>query len=146
MSFRSMLKHRCHILVLEETMENGSPVVAWVPLAEDNVPIEYRCFLDLTFLRRGKDPQWTPEAGRPADRPGVFFALGDIPLRAGDRIQMVRGPEGIFETTGAFDEAWRPRGVHHIEVGVAEVAAALTRSSRARRPRDGPTVSPRLSR
>lgn len=137
MSFRSMLRHRCQILTLEETMENGSPVVDWVPISHpvehplSGQPIEYRCFMDLTFQRRGKDPQWTPEAGRPADRQGVFFALGDIPMRAGDRIKMTRGPSGIYETTGSFDEAVTPHKRHHIEVGVSEVAAMRTRPHRA---------------
>jgi hypothetical protein len=118
-------------------MEDGSPVVAWGPVSypvgheHEGDPIPYRCFLDLTFLRRGKDPQWTPEAGRPADRSGVFFALGDIPLKAGHRIKMVKGHTGIFETSGSFDEAVTPHQRHHIEVGVSEVAAMRTRAEHA---------------
>lgn len=143
MSFRSMLQHRCRILRLEETIEDGSPIVNWAPILyplnhiQATQPMLFRCFLDLTFIRRGKDPQWTPEAGRPADRTGVFFALGDCPLQAGDRIEMVMGPNGIFETTGAFDEAWTPRKRHHLEVGVSEVAAMLTRPQYSQQAFDG---------
>lgn len=137
MSFRSMMKHRCQILKLQESMEDGSPVVSWVPVSypfgheQANQPIVYRCFLDLTFLRKGKDPQWTPEAGRPADRTGVFFSLSDVPLKAGDRIEMVKGPTGIFEIAGAFDEAVTPSKSHHLEIGVSEVATLLTRANRS---------------
>lgn len=127
-----MLKHRCRILKMTEESLDGSPVIGWTPVPIDTFsnpsPAEYACFLDLTFIRRGKDPQWTAEAGRPADRSGVFFALADIPLTSGDRIQMVKGPAGTFVAEGAFDEAWTPDGRHHIEVGVVEVAGQIARA------------------
>jgi len=111
------LKHRCHVLRLVETNQDGSPVHAWEQVTE--TPI--RCFLDLTFIRHGKDPHWTPEAGRAADRNGVWFGLNDAPVRPGDRVKMTKGPTGVFEVDGAYDEAWRPTELHHIEVGVKEV-------------------------
>jgi hypothetical protein len=131
MSFSAMLKHRCQILTMAESTEDGSPVIGWVPLPvsdTDTTPAVFACFLDLNFIRSGKDPQWTAEAGRPADRTGVFFGFGDIPLRSGDRILMVRGPSGTFVAEGAFDEAWTPRGRHHIEIGVVEVAGQIARA------------------
>src|SRR5438067_694123 len=113
MSFRAMLKHRCQVLRLAETSEDGMPVLAYQAVQGFGGAIEYRCFLDLTFMRQGKDQQWTKEAARPADRRGVLFADGAIPLRSGDRVLMTRGPLGTFETEGAFDEAWTPKRRHH---------------------------------
>lgn len=132
MSFRAMLKHRCHVLRMAESAVDGVPVVGYEPLRDSaDQPIAYRCFLDLNFIRRGKDPQWTAEAGRPADRTGVFFGEGSIPLRSGDRIQMTQGPAGTFLAEGAFDEAWTPSGRHHIEIGVIEVAGQIARAQYA---------------
>jgi hypothetical protein len=129
MSFRATLKHRCQVLRLTETAEDGVPITDWSPLTDGyGNDVTYRCFLDLTFMRRGKDAMWTPEAGRPADRTGVFFAMGDIPIRSGDRIVMTRGPVGTFLVEGAFDEAWTPRQRHHIEIGVVEVAGQIARA------------------
>jgi hypothetical protein len=85
-----------------------------------------RCFLDLGFIRQGKDPQWTPEAGRASDRSGVLFLGPTTAMRPGDRIRMTKGPSGTFQVEGAYDEAWRPSDRHHIELGVVEVAKALT--------------------
>lgn len=124
MSYRSMLKQRCTILELVETIDDGAPNVAWQVKAE-NVP----CLLDLNFIRKGKDPMWTPEGGRPADRSGVIFFLGDAPIQSGDRILMTKGPAGTFSTEGAFDEAWTPKGRHHIEIGVLEVASQRARGA-----------------
>jgi hypothetical protein len=59
MSYATLLKHRCSLLDLTEDFVNGIPVMQW-GLVATNV----RCFLDLNFIRRGKDPMWTPEAGR----------------------------------------------------------------------------------
>lgn len=123
-----MLKHRCRVLSMSEESEDGVPVIGWDYVRDASAqPAEFRCFLDLNFIRRGKDPQWTAEAGRPADRSGVFFAMGDIPLRSGNRIEMTRGPEGTFVAEGAFDEAWTPSARHHIEIGVLEVASQIAR-------------------
>lgn len=118
MSYKSMLQHRCNVLGLVE-LETG---VTWEVKSEN-----IRCFLDLNFIRRGKDPMWTPEAGRPADRSGVLFLLGDAPIKSGDRILMTKGPSGMFSIEGAIDEAWQPFAKHHIEVGVLEVATQMQR-------------------
>jgi len=112
-----MLRHRCHILRLVETTNDGSPVHSWETVTETAI----RCFLDLNFIRKGKDPIWTQEAGRPQDRSGVWFALNDAPIKSGDRIKMVKGPTGTFKVEGALDEAWRPTDLHHLEIGVQEV-------------------------
>lgn len=129
MSYRAMLKHRCQVLRMSESSVDGVPVLGFAPVTDDfHIPQVYRCYLDLTFIRRGKDPQWTPEGGRPADRTGVLFADGTMPLRSGDRVLMTKGPTGTFQAEGAFDEAWTPQGLHHIEVGVIEVAGQIARA------------------
>lgn len=123
MSYRSMMRHRCTVLDLTSSNDDGSPIFDWTPIAT-NIP----CFLDLNFIRRGKDPMWTAEAGRPADRSGVLFLLGNAPIRSGHRIRMTKGPSGTFSIEGAFDEAWRPSERHHIEIGVVEVANQISRN------------------
>jgi hypothetical protein len=117
MSFNGMLKHRGQPYRLVETQVNGYSAMSWVALAE-SVP----CFLDLNFLRPGKDPAWTPEAGRPSKRSGVLFVKSSAGLVPGDRVKMLRGPSGVFQVNGAVDEAWRPTSHHHSELSVEEVA------------------------
>ena len=120
MSYKSMLRHRCSILRLTETDEDGMPIHAW-----RTTTTGIRCFLDLNFIRQGKDPVWSVEAGRVSDRSGVLFLLGNADIRSGDRITMTRGPHGTFQVEGAVDEAWRPDSRHHLELGVVEVAQQL---------------------
>ena len=120
MSYTAMLKHRATVRRLVASDLDGMPVHTWKTVAKD-VP----CFLDLNFIRKGKDPVWTPEAGRTADRSGVLFLGGDTVARSADRITMTKGPSGTFLIEGAVDEAWRPTDRHHIEVGVVEVANQL---------------------
>jgi hypothetical protein len=127
MSFKSLLKHRCTVLELIETSDDGSPVTSYQPKA-----FEVRCFLDLNFIRRGKDPMWTAEAGRPADRTGVLFLSPAAPIVSGDRILMTTGPAGTFSIEGAIDEVWRPGSIHHLEVGVVEVATQIARGQFSR--------------
>ena len=115
-----MLRHRCTVYRLQETIQSGLPVYDWVAV-RTNVPV----FLDLNFVRLGKDPTWTPEAGRPTDRSGVGFFLGNAPIRNGDQIVMTKGPAGRFSLEAAVDEAWRPSAKHHLEVSVKEVASQL---------------------
>lgn len=121
MSYRAMMKQRCDVLRLTVTQLNGYESQVWV-----TVKTGERCFLDLGFIRQGKDPQWTPEAGRAADRSGVLFTLPTTTIRPGDRIKMTKGPVGTFAVEGAIDEAWRPTDKHHVELGVTEVAKAIT--------------------
>lgn len=123
MSFRALLRQRCTIKRLNQTDVDGAPAYNWTTVKEN-----VRCFVDLSYQRPGKDPGWSPEAGRPADRAGVLFMLPTEPLKPGDRIVVTRGePRGTFEVLGALDtvpQASRGR-VHHIEVGIEEVAQAI---------------------
>lgn len=124
MSFANLLKHRFRVERLQSTFVDGVPQVDWLPVEGlENV----RGFLDLGFIRKGKDPIWTPEAGRPSDRSGVLFSEPK-PLASGDKIVMLRGPKGTFQIEGAVDEAWTPRRVHHLECGVVEVARQIAHS------------------
>lgn len=120
MSYKSMMKHRCSILRQDVDLTSGSPIYDWV-VVKANV----RCFVDLNFIRNGKDQMWTPEAGRPTERTGVAFFLGTAPIKNGDWIKVTKGPYGIFELQAAVDEAWRPTDKHHLEVGVQEVPQAF---------------------
>lgn len=133
MSFRALLKHRCNVLRLTQTSVDGSPQHVWNGLTDDaGNPLVLRCFLDLDYLRKGKDEYWVAEAGRPQDRTGVWFGLPDAPIKSGDRIAMIKGPTGTFEIQGAIDEAWQPAQRHHLEIGVIEVAASRARAAELR--------------
>ena len=120
MSYSKMLRHRCEILRLVESDIDGMPQHSWLKISE-----EVRVFLDLNFIRSGKDPRWTPEAGRPSDRSGVLFVDPEGDVRSGDRVRMTVGPHGTFQVEGAVDEAWTPTKMHHKECGVVEVAGVL---------------------
>ena len=124
MSFNSMLAHRCSLIDSKETSVDGSSVYTWVTVATD-VP----CFLDLSFIRKGKDAQWVEAAGRPKDRTGVIFFKGAQSVKSGQRIEMTKGPVGTFSIEGALDEAWSPRKRHHLEFGVIEVASVIKRAA-----------------
>lgn len=129
MSYKSLMKHRCTLLDMMEIDDDGSVLYDWGPATgPDGTPLtNVRCFLDLNFIRRGKDTQWMEAAGRPQDRAGVIFFLPGTPVKAGQRIKMQRGPQGTFKIEGAIDEAWTPEEEHHLEIGVIEVATVLTR-------------------
>jgi len=120
MSFKALLRHRCDVLRLTETFLNGSPIHEWAVVAT-GVPV----FADLNFVRLGKDPTWTPEAGRPTTRTGVGFFNRRAPIRSGDRIRMTYGPTGTFSIEAAIDEAWQPTRRHHLEVSLKEVPTQL---------------------
>lgn len=122
MSFNGLLKHRCTVKRLTLTQVDGLSQQVWT-----TVQANVRCFIDLTFVRAGKDPIWTPEAGRPSDRVGVLF-LALRSARSGDRVEITRGPKGTFAIEGAVDEAWTPRRFHHLEAGVIEVASPLAKN------------------
>lgn len=124
MSYKSLLKHRCTVLRNEVNLDSGSPDYGWQPVAQ-GVP----CLLDLNFVRRGKDPIWTAEAGRPAERSGVLFVRLDAPLKDGDWVKITRGPKGTYSFTGPLDEAWRPTDLHHVEIGVREVPRQAVRGA-----------------
>lgn len=127
MSYSGLLKHRATLLELREDFVKGVPVTDWAEVATN-----VHCFLDLNFLRRGKDPMWTAEAGRPTDRNGVLFVKGNAPVKSGMRVRMTFGPSGTFLIEGAVDEAWRPTKRHHIELGVTEVPSQISKGQAAK--------------
>jgi len=123
MSYKSLLVHRCDVLRLDPTNEDGAARYSYVKVASD-----VRCRLDLSFLRPGRDQGWTPEAGRATDRSGVAFFLTGTNILPGDRIKMRKGPTGLFLLEGTLDEVQDGTKFHHLEVGVTEVAKALGKS------------------
>lgn len=128
MSYRTMLKHKCNILELTEMAANGLVGLQWSIIdGGSNV----RCYIDLNFLRRGKDPMllWTPEAGRASDRVGVLFVDPKAKIKTGHRVEIVKGPHGVFSVEGAIDEVWTPRKLHHLEVGVQEVGRPIAKGA-----------------
>lgn len=120
MSFKSLLAHRCTILRQDVDLDSGSPVYNWTPVKEN-----VRCFIDLNFIRNGKDPIWTPEAGRSSDRTGVAFFLRTAPLMNGDWIKVTVGPVGVFSFEMSIDEARKPKKLHHYEISVREIPKQL---------------------
>lgn len=116
LSYRSMLKHRVTIMRQTVDLASGSPVYGWT-----EVKTNVRCFMDLNFIRHGKDAVWTPESQRSTERQGVAFFMGDAPLKIGDWLKVTKGPQGVFSLEGGIDEAWKPERKHHLEVGVKEV-------------------------
>jgi hypothetical protein len=120
MSFRAMLRHRVTIKRVHLTQVDGLSTENWTTVAA-SVP----AFVDLVYIRAGKDPMWTPEAGRPAERTGVVFMLPTATVRSGDRLEVTIGPPGTFEVEGAQDYVWTPQAFHHYELGVKEVGSPL---------------------
>jgi hypothetical protein len=126
MSLNSMLRQRCVLLELTELNSDGAVTLGWgVVAGGENV----RCFLDLNYIRQGKDPIWTAEAGRASSRTGVLFLVPGAPVKSGQRVIMLSGPKGTFSIEGAVDEAWTPKKLHHLEVGVQEVGSVLAKGS-----------------
>jgi hypothetical protein len=122
MSYRSLLKQRCRIQRLTEVNFDGLVSNEWnVVDGTENT----RCFLDLNFIRAGKDPVWTPDTGMAQDRAGVLFLAPGALAMPGDRVEMIKGPQGTFEIMSSMDEAWTPRKLHHLECYVKEVARAF---------------------
>lgn len=121
MSYRSLLKHRCSLLELHEVLVGQLAGASWDPVMEG-----LRCFLDLRPLS-SRDALWTMESGRPSEAQGVLFldALANGVVRSGMRVKITRGPAGIYQITGAIEEAWTPRRLHHMECGVEEVGNPL---------------------
>ncbi len=111
------LKHKAVVKRLTSTNVDGAPVYDWMPVNSN-----LKCKLDLAFVRLGKDPTWSPQAGRQPDRNGVLFCEAGEDLRPGDRITMLTGPSGTFELDGVPDEPWDMHSPSHWELGVVEVA------------------------
>lgn len=121
MSYRSLLKMRCSILELVETQQDGMPVHSW-----QTTQVDVRCFADLLFFNGpDNDPLWTADAAKPENRSGKLFLAPNAIVEPGNRIKITRGPSGTFEVQGAVDEAWTPRGLHHLECYVVEINRAL---------------------
>jgi hypothetical protein len=124
MSLRALLTHRCTIKRGEATVVDGVESYAWKTVAT-----AVRCRIDLTFIRLGKDPQWSPEAGRSPDRTGVAFFFPDASVKVGYRIAMTAGGiEGTFEIKD-IDHTQGRRHTHHLECGVQEVPGPIARAS-----------------
>lgn len=120
MSFNGLLMHRCKVQRNQMDLSSGSAEMKWVDV-KTGVPL----YLDLMFLRTGRDPVWSPEAGRESVRVGVAFFKGKAPIKNGDRIVMTKGPHGTFFLEMAIDEAWAPTSLHHLEVFVRALPEQL---------------------
>lgn len=118
MSLKSLMSHRCDLYDLVSTDNDGSPVTRYQKVN----PKPVRCRIDLTFTRPGKDSLWMGTAARVEDRMGVMFFMLDTPIKAGMRIVMTRGPEGIFQLKGSIDPVAGFVKGSHLEVGVMEVS------------------------
>lgn len=118
MSYTSLLKMRCSVSRLSEVQFDGAVSVTWTVVADNQ-----RCFIDLNYIRSGKDPVWTPDSGTAQNRSGVLFLPSYADVEPGDRVTMLRGPQGTFEIKSSLDEAWTPTSTrqHHLEVYVTEV-------------------------
>ena len=124
MSYSSLLQMRCSVYRLEEISNDGVVSQEW-NVIESGI----RCFLDLNFIRAGKDPTWTPDQASAQNRAGVLFLDAKSSAIPGDRIVMTTGPEGTFLIDSAMDQAWRPSGKHHLETYVSEVNRVFTGSN-----------------
>lgn len=122
MSYFSLLKMRCRILEFTQSQQDGMTYQSWTPIFGGD---KVHCFLDLGFIRAGKDPVWTPDTNTAQNRSGVLFLPPNCKANPGNRIQMLRGPGGTFEITSSLDEAWRPDKLHHLECFVQEVDRVL---------------------
>jgi hypothetical protein len=125
MSYRTLLRHRATIKRNTVVAVDGVSSYSW-----RNIQTEVPCRVDLSYIRRGKDPQWSPEAGRVQDRTGVAFFMPDAQVTTGDRIVLTSGGvAGTFLVDGTVEEILGNRGgVHHLEVPLAEVPGPLARA------------------
>lgn len=119
MSYNNLLKMKCNVLMFGTSQIDGFTQQAW--LTREST----RCFLDLNFIRSGKDPVWTPDSGTAQNRSGVLFLPKNSTARPGDRIRMTKGPSGTFVITGVIDEVWTPKRFSHLECRVEEVDREL---------------------
>lgn len=126
MSLRNLLRMRCDVQRVTDVQIDGLVKQSW-SVVESN----QRCFLDLNFIRAGKDPVWVPDSGTAQNRSGVLFIAPETQARPGDRIHMILGPTGTFEISSAMDEAWTPKKLHHLECFVIEVNRMYTGGNNA---------------
>lgn len=116
---------RCRIMETIAGNQDGMAFRSWAPIAGgDNV----RCFLDLNFIREGRDPVWTPDSKTAQNRKGVLFLPPGSTAMPGNRVQMIKGPTGTFEIMSSLDEAWTVDKLHHLECFVQEIDRALAGS------------------
>jgi hypothetical protein len=122
MSFRGLLAHRGTLQRPETTNVDGVATYDWVTVAT-GVP----CRVDLSFIRNGKDPRWSPEAGRVEDRTGVAFFPPEVAVASGQRLILTGGGiTGTFRLDGNVEEIiGRRDSIHHREVGITEVPGPL---------------------
>jgi hypothetical protein len=107
----------------QTVVQDGMASVQWV-----DVPgiAPFRCRLDLTFLRPGKDIPVAQEAGVMQDRIGVLFCSASVPLKAGYRIVTISGPvTGTFDIRAIPDVAVDYSSGHHVEVQIIETPQNL---------------------
>lgn len=104
-------------------VQDGMASVQWVDVPGID---PFRCRLDLTFLRPGKDIPIAQEAGVVQDRIGVLFCSNLIPLQAGYRIVTLEGPiTGTFDIRAIPDVAVAYAAGHHTEVQIIETPQQL---------------------
>lgn len=129
---RHLFHSTAEVIRLSSALDNGTPIITWTKVAAvvdplHGIPGEFRCRLDLTFIRPGKDQPMAAVAGRAPDRVGVLFFDPTPHVLAGDRIRLVAGPvSGTFEIRTIPDPAIDLALVHHMEVQVIEVAQQVT--------------------
>jgi hypothetical protein len=126
LAYRNLLVHRVTVKRPTTSVIDGATQYTWKTIAS-SVP----CRLDLSYLRPGKDPQWTPEAGRATDRTGVAFFLTSAPVKVGDRLVAddTGGITGTFLVEGSIDTVQGRHRAHHVECGVKEVPGPQARAS-----------------
>lgn len=122
MSYSALLRMRCNVKRLTETQVDGLVTQTWAIIAGGS---NVRCFLDLNYIRAGRDPVWTEDSKTAQNRSGILFLPPKILAQPGDRIQMVKGPTGVFKIENSVDEAWTPTHRHHQELYVIEVDRVL---------------------
>lgn len=126
---------------MSAVMTNGTPTVDWnkVDFIIDSrlgVSGELMCWLDLNFLRPGKDAPPPVVAGRAMDRIGLMLFSPTSRLKSADRVRCIDGPvTGTFEIRNNPDPAIsrRPRA-HHYEVQIIEVAQSVEQAMKVQHP------------
>lgn len=134
---RALFPSTAEVSRLSAVVSGGAASTTWTVPQVNMDPYldtlgQFKCRLDLQFVRPGKDQPQPIVAGRAPDRVGVlFFSLvtdtSGIPLvLSGDLITMVAGPiNGTFEIRLIPDVAQDFVGAHHVEVQVIEVSQVL---------------------
>lgn len=128
MSYSNLLRDRVVVERPTVDLTTGSAITTYQPV--DGIPI--RANLDLQFIRKGRDPIWTPESSdtTPQLRTGVAFFLRTADVQDGDRIRWVKGGDGLFEIKRGTDMVKRPGQKHHLEVWISEIAPQIARGQR----------------